>query len=194
MKNRNRRRQYFIMKDYQTRFILRFAVITMIWSAAAAFLFAWLAGKRLEETMFSSHVNVTSASQVLLPSALHAEGLALVFYSLLLTYAIHDLGKRLSAPLFMLKRDIARIGEGDLVTIVALRPEDEFQELASEVERMRRELGGKFIRIKQLHEELAVAVSELDRSFLQGRPLTVKIEELRSSAARLQEELHAFTR
>ena len=194
MNKKNRRRQYFIMKDYQTRFMLRFALVTLLWSAAAAALFAWFAGQRLEEAMYSSHVNVTSATQLLLPSALHAEGLALVFFSFLLTYAIHDLGKKISVPLFMLKRDLARIAAGDLLTPVALRPEDEFQELASDVEGMRKELGLKFSRVKERHEALALAVSGLDRAFLQGKPLAEHADGIRSAAARLKEELNAFPR
>jgi len=191
---RNRRRQFFIHKDYQTRFIARFAVVTTLWSAAAVYLFTWFAGKRLEETMYSGHLTVASAGQLLLPSAFHAEGIALLAYSFLLAYAIHDLGKKISAPHFMLKRDIVRIGMGDLASPVALRPDDEFQDLAADMENMRKELGRRFSSIKQTHEELALAVSRLDRAFLQGRLLTAHIDEVAVKAARAKEELHAFTR
>lgn len=191
---KNRRRRYFIQKDYQTRFIARFVVATTIWSAAAVSLFIWFAGRRLEEALYSSHLSVAFAGELLLPSALQAEGLALLLYSFLLAYAIHDLGKKISAPLYMLKKDIARIGAGDLVNAVSLRPDDEFQDLAADVEKMRRGLGRRFSEIKEKHEALALAVSGLDRAFLQGRPLTEHIDGVKTAAVRMKEELHAFTR
>jgi len=191
---KNRRRQYLVKKDYQSRFILRFAVITTIWSVAAILLFALFAGRRLEEAMYSSHVNIASASELLLPSALYAEGLALLLYVFLLAYAVRGIGKNISIPLFMLKKDIARIGAGDLLNSVGLRPDDEFQDLAADVEKMRKELGRRFSEIKEEHEALASAVSELDRACLQDRPLQGPAEAVKTAVARMKETLHAFTR
>jgi methyl-accepting chemotaxis protein len=190
---KNRRRWYFEKKYYQTRFIARFVIVTTIWSIVAASLFAYIAGKRLEATMYSSHLSVASADDLLIPSAMHAQGLALLPYVLLLAYAIHDLGKRISAPLFMLKQDITRLGSGDLVDPVTLRPEDEFQDMAADLDAMRLELSRRFSRIKEKHEELAQSVFGLDRAFLQGHPLTENIKEIRTAAARMKEELKTFT-
>lgn len=189
----NRRKSHFIKKDFHARFITRFAVTTTLWSVAAVSLFAFFAGKRLEASMYSSHLSVASAGELLIPSALHAEGLALLPFAFLLAYAIHDLQKRISVPLFMLKKDIARIGAGDLVNPVSLRPEDEFQDMAADLDAMRTELGRRFSTIKEKHESLARAVSGLDRAFLLGHPLMEDLNTIRTAAARMKEELHAFT-
>lgn len=189
----NRRRRHFINKDYQARFIARFVLVTTLWSAAAVLLFTLFAGKRLEQAMYSSHLSVSSASELLLPSASIVVGLSLLL-SLLLAYAIHDLGKKISAPLYMLKKDLARVATGDLVSPVTLRPGDEFQELAADLDGMRKELGRRFSGLKEKHEALALAVAGLDRAVLQGLPLTGHIDGIGSAAAGLKEELYAFKR
>ncbi|MDH4161904.1 MAG: methyl-accepting chemotaxis protein [Nitrospirota bacterium] len=189
----NRRKQYFIDKSYQTRFILRFVIVTALWSAAALLLFAWIARQRIETEMYSSHLTIASSQELLLPSALYSEGIALLLYSVLLAYAIFDLGKRISAPLFMLKKDLARIGAGDLAIPVRLRPGDEFQDLAGEVDRMRAGLGSRFAEIKGAQQRLSRAVSELDLSMRQGLPLSEPIGEIRKAASAAQESLRPFT-
>ena len=190
----NRRRHYFINKDYQTRFILRFAVITTICSIASVVLFSWFAGKRLENQMYSIHLSVASADELLLPSVLAAEGIALVVYLLLLAYAVHDLGKRISAPLYMLRKDIMRISAGDLAIPVSLRPGDEFQDLAAHVDGMRKELGVRFARIKEAQQGLARSVSGMERAYLKGRPLTDHVGETRKAVERIKEAAGVFSR
>lgn len=190
---RNRRRRYFINKDYQTRFIVRFAVITTAWSLAAASLFAFVVGKRLEAAMYTSHLRITSASEIILPAALYAEGIALVFYCLLLGYAILDLYKKTATPLYMLKKDILRFGNGDLMSPIQLRPQDAFQDLSSALDDMRKNVGLRFSGVKASQDALAEAVARLERSALQGEAAADHLAMVRESAARLKEAVHAFT-
>jgi methyl-accepting chemotaxis protein len=191
---KNRRRNFFINKDFQSRFILRFAGAATIWSVAAALLFTFFAKERLRDALYSSHLTLRPAGEFLMPTALYAHGIALVLFTLILAYAIHALWKRLAAPLFMLKKDIARITSGDLVNRVLLREEDEFQELAAGADAMRSELGAKFVRIKEQHGALVRAIAGLDRAFLQGLPLNGHVAAVKETAARFHEELDVFAR
>ena len=189
----NRRRNYFINKDFQIRFIQRFLVTTTVWAVAAASLFAYFAKLRLQGALYSSHLTIKSTAELLGPSTLLAHAIALVLFAALLAYAIYALWKKLSVPLYMLKKDLVRIASGDLVNDVTLREEDEFQKLAAEIDEMRKELRRKLIRIKEKHADVSTAVSGLDRVLLQGQPVSNQAESIKAAAARLLEELHAFT-
>ena len=189
----NRRKNYFINKDFQSRFILRFVLTTTLWAVAAIALFAYFAKKRLQDALYTTHLKVSSPGELLLSSAVSAHAVALVLFVVLLAYAIYALSKKLSVPLYILKKDIARIAGGDLATEVSLREEDEFQYLASDVDAMRKELDGKLIKIKEGHAVLSLAVSELQKAALKGNPSANHVGSLKEAVARMKEELNAFT-
>lgn len=187
------RKIYFVKKDFQSRFILRFVVTTTVWAAATVSLFTYLAERRLEEFLYSPHINVNTSAQLLMPSAIHAHIISLFFFTALLAYAIRSLWKKLAGPLYSLKKDITRITAGDLVSGVALRGDEEFQDLAFDLDSMRSELREKFVRLKERTEELSVAVSTLDRAVLKGAPTLKHLSVIREATAGMKTELTSFT-
>jgi methyl-accepting chemotaxis protein len=189
----NRRRNFFINKDFQIRFILKFVLTSTLWAIATITFFAYFAKKRLQDALYTTHLKVSSPGDILLSSALLAQAIALILFIVLLAYAIYTLRKKLSVPLYMLEKDVARIADGDLVTVVSLREEDEFQALASDMNTMRKELGQKLSKIKEGQTVLASAVSELHRAALKGNPSANHVGSLKDAVARMKEELNVFT-
>lgn len=187
------RKIYFIKKDFQTRFIVRFVVTTTVWAAAAVSLFALLGSRRLEEVLYSPHINIRTTMELLMPSALQAHAISLALFAAILVYAIYALWKRLSVPLYCLKKDLARVSSGDLGSGITLREGEEFRDLASDLDEMRSGLRQKFARVKDAHETLAAAASDLERAVLKGRPSAQHVASLRSAVERMKEELNGFT-
>jgi methyl-accepting chemotaxis protein len=187
------RKIYFIKKDFQTRFIVRFVVTTTIWAAAAVSLFALLGNRRLEEVLYSPHINIRTTMELLMPSALQAHVISLALFAAILVYAIYALWKRLSVPLYCLKKDLARVSAGDLGSGITLREGEEFRDLASDLDGMRSGLRQKFVRVKDAHETLSAAASDLERAVLKGRPSAQHVASLRSAVERVKEELNGFT-
>ncbi len=186
------RRIYLIKKDFQTRFILRFVVTATAWAAATVILFVMLAERRLEEIRYSTHIAVRTTSELLLPSVLTAHFVTLMIFAATLAYAIHDLWKRLSVPLYSVKKDINRVVEGDLLSPVTLREEEEFQDLAADLDRMRTELRQKIGRVKERLERLSSTAADLHRSILKGSPSVSHASMLREAVERMKEEIHVF--
>ncbi len=187
------RKNYFIKKDFQTRFIVRFVVTTTVWAAAAVSLFALLGSRRLEEVLYSPHINIRTTTELLMPSALQAHAISLALFAAILGYAIYALWKRLSVPLYCLKKDLARVSAGDLGSGITLREGEEFRDLASDLDGMRNGLRQKFARVKGAHETLSAAASDLERAVLKGRPSAQDVASLRSAVERMKEELNGFT-
>src|SRR5208337_4150812 len=124
------RRNYFINKDFQSRFIMRFVVLTAIWTAVTVMLFIYVAQKKLEDLRYSSHFDIETTNELLFPITVGVQVATLVVFAGILAYSINSLLKRLSPPLFAIKRSLAGIAGGDLVNKVVLRKTDEFQDLA----------------------------------------------------------------
>ena len=187
------RKIYFIKKDFQTRFIVRFVVTTTVWAAAAVSLFALLGSRRLQEVLYSPHINIRTTMELLMPSALQAHVISLALFAAILVYAIYALWKRLSVPLYCLKKDLARVSSGDLGSGITLREGEEFRDLASDLDGMRNGLRQKFARVKDAHETLSAAASDLERAVLKGRPSAQHVASLSSAVERIKEELNGFT-
>lgn len=187
------RKTYFIKKNFQTRFILRFVITTTIWAVAAVSLFVFMAGRRLEEVLYSPHINVRTTGDVIMPSLLSAHLFSLALFGILLLLAVWGLWRRLAPPLFSLKKDIQRLAGGDLASPITLGEHDEFQDLAADLDHMRSELRGKFVRLKERQSTLSDAAAGLERAVLKGREAVVYVDALKKAAERMKEELNGFT-
>jgi methyl-accepting chemotaxis protein len=186
------RKIYFIKKDFQSRFILRFVAVATVWAAAAVLLFASLAKRRLEEVRYSSSIDITTTRELLLPITVGAHIVSLLIVAGILAYAIHALWRRLSAPLSTIKSGIAGIARGELAREIVLGKDEEFQDLAADLNGMRSALRDRIVRIKKQQQELAAAAAEFNRAVLEGKPPAPAAASLRIALERLREELNAF--
>jgi methyl-accepting chemotaxis protein len=188
----NKRKIYFIKKNFQSRFILRFVAVAAVWSAASMLLFFYLANKKLEEIRYSSYIDIRTTSELLMPITFSALAVSLLIFAGILGFAIHTLLHRLSGPLGQIRRDISRIAGGDLTSDIILREKDEFQDLAADLEGMRTELRERISRIKEQQAMLSAAAAELSRSVQEGNASSQQVASLESAVARMKEGVHAF--
>ena len=188
----NNRKIYFIDKDFQSRFILRFIAVATVWATASVMLFAYLAGKRLDSIRYSSHIDVSTMKELLLPITVGAHTVSLLLFAGILAYTISALWRRLSPPLYSIKKDITRIAGGDLMSEVSLSKEEEFQDLAAEVDGMRKELREKIVRIQEQQPLLSAAAVDFSNSILEGNPSLSHIAALQTSVERMKEHVRAL--
>lgn len=186
------RKIYLINKDFQWRFILRFVSLATLWAVMTVMLIAYLAGKRLDSIRYSSSIDIKTMSELLLPIMVGAQAISLLIFAGILAYTIRALWRRLSSPLYSIKKDISRIAGGDLTCEVCLCNTEEFQGLAADLDVMRRGLRDRMVRIKEQQKALSHAAVELNRSILEGNPLLSHALSVRSVVERIQEEVQAF--
>jgi len=189
---RNKRKIYFIKKNFQTRFILRFVAVAAGWSAASLLLFFYLANEKLEEVRYSSHIDISTTGELLMPVTIGVLASSLLLFAGVLGYAIHTLLHRLSGPLGQIRRDLARISSGDLTSDIVLRENDEFRDLAADLEEMRRELLQRIARLKEQQATLSAASAELGRAAWEGNASPQHVVSLESAVALMKEGVHAF--
>ncbi len=188
----NNRKIYFIQKDFQSRFILRFVAIATSWAVVTVLLFAYLAKKRLDTLRYSSYVDIRTTSDLLLPITITAHVISLVIFAAILAYMIYSLWKRLSSPLQKIKAAISRIAAGDLTGKVTVEHDEEFQNLAEDLDRMRSSLSERIVRIKDHHRGLAAAAGELSRLMHEGSDIATPAASLRDAVDRMKNDVNAF--
>jgi methyl-accepting chemotaxis protein len=187
-----KRKIYFINKDFQSRFILRFVAVATIWAAATIMLFVYLAGKRLDAIRYSSHIDIKTTSELLLPVAVGVHTISFLVFAGILAYTIKMLWKRLSPPLYSLKKDIVRIAGGDLASEVSLSQGEEFQQLAADLDAMRRGVREKMVLLKEQQALLSSAADELVRSTLGGKASLTSVVSLQAAVDRMQKDVRVF--
>ncbi len=186
------RKIYFINKRFQTRFILKFVLAVMCWAVATVWVYSSLVEKKLDALRYSSHVDIKTTGDLLLPITLGTHLISFLLFAALLAYTMRSVMKKLSPPLYSIKKDLARIASGDLTSEVSLCKGEEFQELTSELELMRRGLRENFVLIKDRQLALSSAMSHIDNAMSEGRLSMTHVETLQSETARLKESVHLF--
>lgn len=187
-----KRKTYFIKKDFQLRFILRFVAVATAWAGATVLLFVILALRKMEQARYSSTLDVTTTSDLLLPMTLGVHLFSLLAFAGILAYTMRSLWHKLAEPLAKIKSELARIAAGELARPVTLRKTDEFQDLAAHVEDMRRSLREKIVSLKEGGLALSVASSELNRSLLDNGTTPAHAEALNNVVARMKQDVRAF--
>ena len=185
-------RKYFINKKLQTRFILTFVLIVICWAVATVGVYTYLLEKKLDSIRYSSHVDIKTTAELLLPITLGTHLISLLIFAATLAFVMHLVWMKLSAPLYSIKKDLARIASGDLTSEVSLCKGEEFQDLASELEKMRQGLIENIVRIKDQQQVLSAAAAEIDSSISAGNLSITHAASLQSAASRMKESVQMF--
>jgi methyl-accepting chemotaxis protein len=161
MKKPYRRRNYFTKKNFQSRFILRFLVISLIGSIVAVILFNIFSLNRIDSFLFSMRLPAASTGPLFFREAFWANSIALVFIFLVLVFAVEGLRNRITGALFRIRVDLSRLIKGDLGSRVVLREGEEFKDFADELNLMAIELSHRFADIKTNARQISRTVGDL---------------------------------
>jgi HAMP domain-containing protein len=186
------RRIYFIDKRLQTRFILNFVLVVICWAVATVGIYSYLIAKKLESLRYSSHVDIKTTGELLMPITLGTHLVSLLVFAAILAFAMKSVWRKLSPPLYSIKKDLARVAAGDLSSEISLCKGEEFQVLAGELEKMRQGLREKFVRMKDQQQMLATAVSDIDGAIGAGNLSQSHLAALQAATSRVKESAQAF--
>jgi len=156
-----RRRNYFINKEFQARFIIKFLSVTLIGSAISGYVMFLMVERDVEHTFYSSHIRLGTTGQLLLPTLLKvnfgvlaAVLLAVAIITLLITHKV-------AGPLYRLGRSAEKIADGDLTGSFNLRTNDELKGLARSLDTMNSRLKERFSELKAQAEDIDRAAENL---------------------------------
>lgn len=186
------RRVYFINKNLQTRFILNFVLIVICWAVATIGIYTFLVAKKLDAIRYSSHVDIKTAGELLLPITLGTHLISILLFAAILAYTMRSIWKKLSPPLYSIKKDLTRIASGDLTSEISLCKGEEFQELAGELEQMRSKLRENIMIIKDRQRALAAAATSVSNIINAGNISVNHAVSLHSEVERLKESIQVF--
>ncbi|MFH1218038.1 MAG: methyl-accepting chemotaxis protein [Pseudomonadota bacterium] len=154
MAEKFKRRNYFIDKGAQGRFMAAFAAASMAGGIVAVFCFRYFAQKKIDATIYSMKLPDVPISSLLMGDLLISSLFTAFFVIVLFVFAASRLFSRINGPLKKMSASVQGISSGDLQSEVKLRENDEFQEFAEEVNGMVQAMHSKLSAIRHHNESI----------------------------------------
>ena len=150
----HKRRQYFIKKDYQVKFILKFCIIVLVGAIISTGLLFLFSHGTLTSSFDNSRLVIRNTSFAILPAVILTNIITLVLITLSSIVVIMFISHKIAGPMFRFEKDLIAIGKGNLVKKITLRTKDQFTEIATSMNNMTMDLNNKVLSIETEVEQL----------------------------------------
>ncbi|MDT4290925.1 hypothetical protein RO575_15265 [Methylomonas sp. MO1] len=125
-----KRRQIFIKKDFQGRFILGAFALILLAGLCSALLIYWMTGGDLQAQSQSAHANIVNAAERLGVSILIGNLVAILVAGGIAVSTVLYASHKIAGPLYRFETLCQEVGDGKLDTVTHLREHDQLQDLA----------------------------------------------------------------
>jgi len=149
-----KRRQFYIKKDWQFRFILKFCLLVFSGALVSMGLLFLLSKGTLTFSFEHSRLVVKDTAFAILPSVILTNIITLIIVTLATIVVVLFISHRIAGPMFRFEQDVKEIGQGNLTKIVRVRHTDELKDLTESLNQMTSSLRAKVLETKKGTEQL----------------------------------------
>lgn len=157
-----KRRQYFIQKEFQFKFILKFCLVLFIGIIVSTGLLFFLSKDTLTSSFEQSRLVIKKTAFAILPSVFLSNLITLALITLAAIIVTLLVSHKLAGPLFRFQKELNQIAEGNLTQAIKLREKDQITAMAESLEQMRVSLQKKVVAIKDEVEGVIDSASGKD--------------------------------
>jgi methyl-accepting chemotaxis protein len=178
---RPKRRQYFIKKDFQTKFIVKFCLLILagvIISTVVVFLFT---RGTLTSSFEHGRLVIKNTSLAILPAVMYTNIVTLGLISLASILVTLFVSHKIAGPLFRIVEDLKIIEQGDLTKKISFRGKDQLTELADSINKTTTSLHEKVFTIQTDVEHLLESASKQNAPKLLIEGLNHLKQEIKSN-------------
>ncbi len=151
-----KRRQIFIKKDFQGRFILGAFALILLAGLCSALLIYWMTGGDLQAQSQSAHANIVNAAERLGVSILIGNLVAILVAGGIAVSTVLYASHKIAGPLYRFETLCQEVGDGKLDTVTHLREHDQLQDLALSFSNM-------VAKLRSRRDHRTRLISELNR-------------------------------
>jgi len=128
-----KRRQYFIKKDYQLKFILKFCLIILAGSIISTGVLFLFSQGTLTSSFEHSRLIIRNTGIAIMPAVILTNIITLILISIAAVVVVLFISHKIAGPMFRFEKDLKEIGEGNLTKTIALRNKDQFTKMAHSI-------------------------------------------------------------
>jgi len=164
-----KRRHYFIKKEFQFKFILKFFILILCGVLISSGLLFLFTRGTLTSSFQHSRLVVTNTTSAILPAVIYTNLITLGLITLASIAVILFISHKIAGPLFRFEKELKKIGEGDLTKSIKLRKNDQITDMADSLNQMVASLHEKILFIQTEVENILESASKQDvtRDFIE---------------------------
>jgi len=159
-KKKFKRRQVFIQKAYQVKFILKFCLIILAGGVLSTVLVSLFSRGTLTTLFVHCRLVMKSTASAILPTIILTNAITLAITTLIGIVTLLYISHKIAGPMFRFEKDMAALKEGDLTLQVFLRDKDQFATLGQGFNEMTAGIRGKVQAISSEVEQLQESAKE----------------------------------
>jgi len=164
MRQKFKRRNFFIKKDFQGKMILGFFLFVV----GSIVLFTVILGMFSADSITMSYENnnlqLGQTPVMLLKNALAANWIFIIFGGSLLVFAALIVSHRIAGPQFRFEKALTNMLDGNLNDTIYLRTNDEGNSLASKINSFNSQLSQKIKEIDKYSQSIEELIEQMDKT------------------------------
>lgn len=149
-----RRKHYFIKKDYQTKFILKFCLLVLAGLIISTIILLLFSYGTVTTYFEHGRLIVKKTAVAIMPAVFLTNSITLIIIIVATILVVLFVSHKIAGPMFRFEREIHRIGQGDLTVQIFLRKDDQIKKMADNLNAMTGTLQSKLIDIRSMVENL----------------------------------------
>lgn len=150
-----KRRNFFINRSFQTRFIVKFLFVLLLAAVVSIVLTLLATTDTLTSTFVDSKLVIQKTSLAIMPSVIYTNIVTTAVVGVVAVIVVLLVSHKIAGPMFRFEKDVVRVSEGDLKSQIHIRKSDQFEELALSLNVMIESLNKKVSSIRETVDALA---------------------------------------
>lgn len=159
-----KRRHFFVKKEYQAKFILKFCLIVLAGSVISTGLIYFFSQGSLTSSYENSRLVIKKTAMAILPAIIYTNIITLIMITLATIGAVLFISHKIAGPMFRFEKELKLIGRGDLTKIIRLRKDDQITDMAESLNKMTTRLHDKVFAIRAAVENLIATAEKQNTS------------------------------
>jgi len=165
-----KRRNYFINKEFQGRYIFNYFVLAAIGSLLFIGVFSFFSSNTLPIVYDNYHLQLGVTPEILFKKMLSTQWLFIVVGGGIVVLVTLLMTHRVAGPFYRFEKTLDRMVDGDLTGKIVLRKKDEGKELAQKINAFNFMLSEKLVMIEQFNGDIDAASMKLKRFLEKADP------------------------
>ena len=174
------------------KFTLSFVLVSLLGSIVAVTAFNFLALRKLETLMWSTHISVKTTDELIRPLFMYINIINFLFVSILLIITGTWMIRKVSGPLYRMSKDIMRVVNGNLLTSITFRQKDMLKDIAHELNVMVKSIREKFNTISEKYRDISKSIGEYKEKTSNTETLIKDYNSILKNIESLETEMNSF--
>ena len=192
----NKRRNYFIKKEFQMKFILKFCSLICVACIMMGILIYALSTRTITTSFENLRLVAKGTSDFIFPALALSSLIAITLVSLACIFIVLFISHRIAGPLYRFEKSLEQIASGDLTVHTRLREKDEIKILAETLNeaigKLRNQIAISQQDVKQLKDQIAYVRKRLGHLGVSAKDTDEILGILENKAENLKTTLGYF--